>query len=285
MYLFTKALVTNSRGNVLTLQLGDVSNGIEVRDVSGLDPVKATLVSSSFANQDGEIYQSSRRGSRNITMKLGIQEVPGTSTLLAVRRMVYSIFQPKDQVTLTFYVDDTDDLVEDGYQIIGRVESCQSPMFSQDPEVDISILCFDPDFIDPVAVMAYGLTSVDVNPTFFLYTGTVDTGFTATISVHANISEFSLLYKDPLNMVWTMDVAYPFLVGDFVGINTSPGMKSAVLERASVTSSILYAVSPQSTWAKFAPGDNHLQLSVPGDVVVGGSISATIAYNKRFGAL
>jgi hypothetical protein len=285
VYLFTKALVTNSQGNVLTLQLGDLSGGIEVRDISGLDPVKATLVSSSFANQDGEIYQSSRRGPRNITMKLGLQEVPGTSTLLAVRRMVYSIFRPKDQVTLTFYVDDTDDSIEDGYQIVGRVESCQSSMFSQDPEVDVSIVCFDPDFVDPVAVMTYNMTSVDVNPTYFPYVGTVETGFAATISVHHAISEFSLIYKDPGNMTWTMDVAYPFLVGDFVRIVTTPGIKEATLTRGSTQSSILYAISPQSTWAKFAPGDNHLQLSVPGDVVVGGSISATIAYLKRFGEL
>jgi Phage tail protein len=285
VYLFTKALVTNSRGNVLTLQLGDLSNGIEVRDVSGLDPVKATLVSSSFAGQDGEIYQSSRRGPRNITMKLGIQEVPGVSTLLTVRRSIYSIFRPKDQVTLKFYVDDTDDLIEDGYQIVGRVESCQSPMFSQDPEVDISILCFDPDFIDPVEVLAYNLTSVDVNSTYFPYAGTVETGFAVTISVHAAISAFSLIYKDPGNMIWTMDVAYPFLVGDFVKIITTPGIKEATLTRGGTQSSILYAVSPQSTWAKFAPGDNHLQLSVPGDVVVGGSISATVAYLKRFGEL
>lgn len=285
MSLFTKVVVTTSQGNGLTLQLGDLSNGIEVRDISGLDPVKATLVSSSFANQDGEVYQSSRRGPRNITMKLGLKPDPALSTVLALRRNVYTIFRPKIQVTLTFYVDDTDDSIEDGYQISGYVESCQSSMFSADPEVDVSIMCFDPDFIDPNAVMTYGLTSVDVNPTFFLYSGTVDTGFSATISVHANISEFSILYKDPENRVWSMDIAYPFLVGDFVGIGTTPGNKVAVLVRSSTNSSILYAVSPQSTWAKFTPGDNHLQLSVPGDVVVGGSISATIAYFKRFGEL
>lgn len=278
-------MVTTSQGNGLTLQLGDLSNGIDVQDISGLDPVKATLVSSSFANQDGEVYQSSRRDKRNITMKLGLDPDPSLTTVLALRRAVYSIFRPKTEITLKFYVDDTDDAVEDGYQIVGRVESCQSPMFAQEPVVDISIICFDPDFIDPVDVLTSGITSVDVSPTYFPYSGTVETGFTATISVHAAISEFTLIYKDPSNHTWNMDFASPLLVGDFVRIGTTPGSKEATLIRSSVESSILYAISPQSTWAQFAPGDNHLQLYVPGDVVTGGSISATIAYLKRFGEL
>lgn len=283
--MFTKVLVTTSQGNGLTLQLGDLSNGIVVKDISGLDPVKATLVSSSFANQDGGVYQSSRRESRNITMKLGLDPDPALSSLLALRRNVYSIFRPKSQVTLKFYVDDTDDAIEDGYQIVGYVETCQSPMFSADPEVDISIMCFDPDFIDPNAVMTYGMTSVDTNPTYFPYVGTVDTGYAATISVHAAISAFSLIYKDPGNHTWNMDFSIALAVGDYVRVVTTPGIKEATLTRAGVNSSILYAVSPQSTWAKFAPGDNHLQLYVAGDVVTGGSLSATIAYFKRFGEL
>lgn len=278
-------MATTSQGNGLTLQLGDVSSGLTVMDISGLDPVKATLVSSSFANQDGGVYQSSRRDSRNITMKLGLDPDPALASVLALRRFVYSIFRPKSEVTLKFFVDDTDDAIEDGYQIVGRVESCLSPMFAQQPQVDISIMCFDPDFVDPVQVVTTGITSVDASPTYFLYDGTVETGFAATISVHAAISEFSLIYKDGLNQLWNMDFAIPLLAGDFVRVVTTPGSKEATLIRAGVYSSILYAVSPQSTWAEFAPGDNHLQLYVSGDVVTGGSLSATVAYNKRFGEL
>jgi hypothetical protein len=283
--LFTKVLATTSQGNGLTIQLGDVASGITVKDISGLDPVKATLVSSNFANQDGGVYQSSRRDSRNITMKLGLDPDPAVATVLSLRRIIYSIFRPKSEVTLTFYVDDTDDAVEDGYQIVGRVESCTSPMFAEQPELDISIMCFDPDFFDPVQVTVPGITSVDASPTYFPYIGTAETGFAATISVHAAISEFSIIYKDGLNQTWNMDFAIPLLVGDFIRVVTTPGIKEATLTRAGTSSSILYAVSPQSTWAKFAPGDNHLQLYVSGDVVVGGSLTATISYLKRFGEL
>ena len=282
--MLTKMEVLTSQGNLLTVQLGDISNGIEIRDISGLDPVKATLSSSPFANQDGEVYQSSRRGSRNITMKLGLVPDPTVTDVLTLRRSVYSYFRPKSEVTLIFYADDTDDLVEDGYHIVGRVEYCQSPMFTQDPEVDISIICYDPDFVDPVSVSASGITSIDLAPTHFSYVGTVETGFTLTIGVAEAISEFTVSYKDPSNVTWTMDVAIPLLVGDTVKIVTVPGSKEASLIRAGVTSSMLYAVSPQSAWPQFSPGDNYVQLLVTGDTSPA-ALTATLAYFKRFGEL
>ena len=64
--------VTNSRGFTLDLPLEDISGGFIVKGIEGLGPVKATLVSSSFANMDGEQYHSSRRKARNLIVKLGL---------------------------------------------------------------------------------------------------------------------------------------------------------------------------------------------------------------------
>ena len=59
--LLSEVTVVNSRGLQLNLPLSDISGGIVVRNIDGLDPTKATLVSSGFANQNGEQYHSSRR--------------------------------------------------------------------------------------------------------------------------------------------------------------------------------------------------------------------------------
>jgi hypothetical protein len=272
--------VTTSQGALLTLQLGDESTGIDILDITGLDPVKATIVSSSFANQDGAIYQSSRRDTRNIVMKLGLDPDPAVTDVLTLRRYVYSFFRPKSQVTLKFYVDDADDTVEDGYQISGVVESCESEMFTQTPEVDISIINFDPDFIDPNPVTVTGMTTADTDATYFPYAGTVETGITLTLNINQSLTEFSLYYVDGSQATWTMDVAYPFVAGDLVTISTVPGSKFAQLTRAGVTTSILYAVSPQSVWAQLAPGDNWFRLFASGT-----SNPGSIAYSKRFGEL
>lgn len=279
--MFTKVEATNSQGSLLTLQLGDVSGGINVENITGLDPVKATLVSSSFANQDGAVYQSSRRDTRNIVLTLGLDPDPTLNTVLSLRRYVYSFFRPKDQITLKFYVDDTDDSIEDGYLIAGVVESCLSEMFAQEPVINISVMCFDPDFQDPIPVNVTELQSTDIVSTEVDYGGTTPTGLVFTVNVNQTLSEFSIYFVDPSNNTWSMDVSASFVTGDTVTISTVPGNKYATLLRAGVTSSILYAVSLQSTWYQFAPGTNRIRLHAASSTAMPGSFS----YVKRYGEL
>jgi hypothetical protein len=271
---------TNSQGSLLTLQLGDVSSGINVQNITGLDPVKATLVSSSFADQDGAVYQSSRRDTRNIVMTLEIDPDPTVMSVLALRRILYRQFRPKDQISLKFYVDDADDSIEDGYQISGVVESCESAMFSQTSVLTVSVICFDPDFYDPIPVTVTGLETTDSVATYFPYTGSVDTGITFVLNVNRSVSAFSLYYVDANLQTWTMDFAYALVAGDVVTISTVPGNKYASLVRAGVTSSVLYAISPQSVWPKFAPGDNWFRVYASG-----AAIPASVSYTKRYGEL
>ena len=275
---------TNSQGSLLTLQLGDDSSGINIQNITGLDPVKATIVSSSFANQDGAIYQSSRRDTRNIVLTLELDPDPNITDVLSLRRYVYSFFRPKDQITLKYYVDDTDDASEDGYLIAGVVESCESPMFVQDPIVTISVMCLDPDFTDPVTATSASMTSADSAATYFQYKGTVPAGYVATLNFDAAVTEFTLYYTDANLTNWTMDFAYAFEVGDALTVSTIPGNKYATLVRAGVTSSVLYGVSPQSIWSQLAPGDNWLRIYISGDTLPG-KINGTVTYNTRFGEL
>lgn len=279
--MFTKMEATNSQGSLLTLQLGDTSSGINIQDITGLDPVKATIVSTSFANQDGAVYQSSRRDTRNIVLTLELCPDPMVTNVLGLRRSIYDIFTPKDNISLKFYVDDTDDATEDGYFITGYVESCESPMMVQDPIVTISVINPDPDFVDPVVKTITGITTADVSATDMGYLGTVPSGFVATISPNASCSELTMYYTDPTGTIWTMDFAYALLAGDVLTISTVPGSKYATLVRAGVTSSVLYAVSPQSIWPQLAKGSNSLQFVAVG----GGSFPVSVTYTARFGAL
>lgn len=277
--MFTKVEVRNSQGALLTLQLGDTTNGYSLVDVTGLDQVKATLVGSAFANQPGAVFQSARRDTRQITFKIEFDVDYATTTLRALRNNLYSIFRTQTQVQLKFFVDDANDSIEDGYVINARVESTPSPMFAQVPEVDITLICYDPDFVDPVPVIVTGMTTTDPVATLIDYVGTIETGIVFNIYVNRTLSEFVIYYTDGVDST-NMDVVGSFLAGDQVTISTTPGNKYATLLRAGVASSILYAVSPQSDWMMLAPGNNWLRASAAG---VG--IPCTITYNKRFGAL
>lgn len=279
--MFSKLVVAgDGLAEPLTLQLGDAFGGIIIRNIAGLDPVKATLSSSTFATQPGSIFQGSRRDTRNITMKLGIEPDPATQTVRSVRKTIYNYFRPETERILKFYVDDIDDTLEDGYQILGRIETCESPMFTDDPEVNISIICYDPDFYDPIPVTVSGMTTADSSATYFPYEGTIDTGIEITINVNRSVSEIILYYVDANLVTWSMDIVSTFLAGDTITISTVTGQKEANLLRGGVTTSMLYAISPQSVWPQLSQGDNWFRF-----YATGAAIPGSITYTKRFGEL
>ena len=136
--------VRNQTGSLLALGLEDISQGVYIKEIDGLDPVKAVLVSSSFANMDGEQYQSARREKRNIVIKLALDPDYAGATVRQLRRRLYNFFMPKTAVKLRFWAEG-----EPTVDIQGRVESFDSPQFTKEPSATISILCFEPDFYDP----------------------------------------------------------------------------------------------------------------------------------------
>ena len=71
-------------GGVLTLPIYDATN-FQIKDIQGLDPVKANIVTSNFANIDGGQFQSSRREMRNLVIKLGIDSFGVGYTVQEVR--------------------------------------------------------------------------------------------------------------------------------------------------------------------------------------------------------
>jgi hypothetical protein len=260
--MLTEVQVYNFQGSLLTMQLGEISNGIIVKRIEGLDPVKANIVSSSMANMDGAQYQSSRREIRNIVLTLGLEPDYLNEEVADVRKRLYGYFMPNSTVDLRFVMDDGN-----AFNISGRVETLQTPLFAQEPEVSISIICFDPDFLrsteDQFAdVVFISGNSVSNTLTFNIENpGTVETGIGFHFSPTRNVNEFTL-YNEPQNgRLQIMDFSIPLLAFDTLTINTVPGDKSILHYRNNnLLGSALYGLSPQSTWIELAPGDNAFRM-------------------------
>jgi len=77
-----------------------------------------------------------------------------------------------------------------------------------------------------------------------------------------------------------LDFAAPLLSGDEIRISTVPGEKGAWLTRASVESSVLYGIPPQSGWPYFEQGTNELRVYATGT-----AIPYTVEYITRYGGL
>lgn len=273
--MLTKVEVYTAQNEMLAFPLQDVSGGYLVKDIEGLDPVKATIVSSPFAKRDGTQYQNSRRDNRNIVIKLGIEPDYITNSVPELRSQLYRFFMPKRRVSLRFYVDGV-------YfaDISGRVESCQSPMFTPDPEVDISVLCFDPDFTAAGSVVVSGNTVADATEMPISYPGTVEVGGVFVLSVDRAISEFTINNQGPGAEYQTLDFAHPLSAGDVLTISTVSGAKRATLTRAGSDSSVLYGISPASSWINLYPGINQFRV-----LAEGAPIPYTFEYLAKYGGL
>lgn len=273
--MLTKVEVRTPRGDLLVLELEDISDGLIIRDLGGLGPVKATLVSSGYAGLDGSQYQSSRRESRNITMQLELDPDPVTDTVRSLRKRLYNFFMTKAEVSLRFHLQDG--LIVD---ILGRVESCEPAVFVQEPAVDVSIMCFDPDFYDPTPTLLPGNTTAGSTETVVTYDGEIETGFVFTLNVNRALSEFTIYHDPPNDTMRTLDFSASLVSGDVLVISTINGNKGATLTRSGVTSSVLYAISPQSNWLALEPGDNGLRVYAEG-----AAIPYTIEYSTKYGGL
>lgn len=276
--MLSRVEVTTKSGSLLRLPLEDVENGYILASVDGLDPVKATIVSSSFANQDGEQYHSSRREKRNLKMNLDYEPDYQTNSVTSLRNRLYSFLMPKSEVTLRFVHDDGLEVT-----ILGRVESFDAPIFNKDPDASISLLSFDPDFIDPVPVSISGSTTESTTNPVIDYAGTVETGIVLTLAVNRAESAFTIYHIPPDGTMRQLDFAASLLAGDEVKISTVSGDKYATLKRAGVVSKVLYAIPPQSNWIQLEPeqgGTNNLRV-----YATGAPIPYTIEYFTRYGGL
>lgn len=274
--MLTQVDITNSRSNTLQLPLMDASNGYAVRDIEGLDPVKATLTSSSIAQLDGAQPQNARRDIRNITMKIGLSPDYIANTVDSLRSGLYDYLMPKSNIDLSFYKDGV------VYAVVsGQVESFDNTMFSADPEVDISIICYNPDFSAPAQVSTDLNTTNGTDTNTFTYTGTSDTGVIFTLSIDRTATSFTLYNTAPDNTVQVMAVNGSFVTGDVVTINTIPGSRVVTLTRGGITTSVLFYLDPTSTWITFQKGDNDFR-AFYNDVT---PIPYTLAYTPLFGGI
>lgn len=264
------------QGDLLNLELEDTSSGYIVADIDGLDPVKAILVSSSFANGDGEYFQSSRREPRNIKFRLELDPDPEVETVRQLRTKLYKFFMPESEVRLRFFLED--DLEVD---IVGRVESCETAHFAQEPAVDISIMCFDPDFYELTPIVVPGTTTAGEVPITIEYEGSIETGFKLVMDVDRDLPEFTIYHVLPDDQIKTLEFNNaPLLAGDVLTISTIFGSKGVSMVRAGTTYPLLFGVSPQSVWLQLVPGTNAIRVYATGD-----DIPLTIEYTNKYGGL
>ena len=274
--MITNIDISSAQGGVLSLPVQNVVTGFPILGIEGLEPVKATLVSTVFAQQKGAQYQGGRREPRNLKLTLGYEpNWVGGETVAGLRKQLYSTLMPQSSVTMVFSQDDGPDVT-----MYGVVESFESPLFSKDPTTDVVIIGYDPDFIIPTAVLLNGTSVTDSTMTEFEYDGTVETGILFKLLVDRSITGFTLYHQGNDGIPHSMLVAVTAVSGDVITISTVSGNKFATLTHSGSDSSILYGIAPQADWFELLPGTNQIRAELSGT-----TIPWTVEYITRYGGL
>lgn len=251
---------------------------IQIRNIDGLDPVKASVSTSPRGYVDGVTYTGSDIPARNIVLTIHPNPDWRLWTFESLRRLIYQYFMPKRPVRLVFYSDDIGPV-----EISGIVEGVTVNQFSKDPEMQVSIICPDPYFtaVDPTVitgqtVRAGGATVV------VPYAGTVESGVVVKVTYTSgtNPTSIGIQLNDPslgyFNVVAGVNNTLYF---EMSSIPMAKFVQNIDLNTG-VINNLLSDVEDGSTWLVLEPGDN--QFSVVTDQ---GVQDWELTFYERFGGL
>lgn len=274
--MLSEVEVVSNRGSILTMPLADISDGIVIADIEGLDPVKATIITTSSANQNGTQFHNVILDDRNIKITIEMHPDEVTQTVASIRAKLYEFFMSSFALKFTFRTEEGLEV-----EIFGRVESFDNAHFTAEPSVVVSVICFDPIFIDPELESIDGSTVSTATNFEIDYVGSFKTSVIFTLTLDRDLSEFTIYSTMPDGSIRNLDFALAMLSGDVLVIDTTPGNKTITQYRGgSVLAYPLYAVSPQSSWIEIQPGTNIFRV-----YATGAAIPFTLEYHNRYGGL
>lgn len=270
--------VTNHNNESLTMELEHPEkSGLNVIDITGLGPPKATINSSEVATIDGGIFTSARTTQRNIVITLGMMFYP---TIEDSRLLTYKYFPIKKPVHLEIETD------RRNAECYGYVESNVPVIFSEKEQTQISIVCPDPFFyekgleevafagVHPLFEFPFSNESLtenliefgnimDDNRAIIDYIGDVDTGVFIVVHVMSGTAENLTIWNVGTREKIRIDTAkiqrltgITFSQGDDIEINTKTGEKYIRLLHDGKYYNIISCINKDADWFQLTTGYN-----------------------------
>lgn len=278
--MLTKVQVFSQRegADILSLNeaVGPEMDLIQIRNIEGLDPVKAAIATTSFGSADGAAMTGNRIDTRNIVFTLHPNPDWANWTFEALRRVLYKYFMPKSYVKMIFYTEEIPPV-----KIYGYVEDCQPNLFSNDPEFVISVICPDPYFMAVSPTVLSGTS----------YDGSTPIDYDGDIEIGIHLDIYFPLLDGPTQIKILMDDK-SFIINDSEGVvngirrfsmNSLLGKK--YIRQIDVNTGRVYNMLPYAQvgyqWPVLRPGLRTFNVIVNSP----SGVDWTLTYIKRYGGL
>lgn len=251
---------------------------IQIRNIDGLDPVKASVSTSPRAVIDGVMYTGSSIPSRNIVLTIHPNPDWINWTHDALRKLIYQYFMPKRPVRLVFESDNMAPV-----EISGIVEGVTANQFTKDPEFLVSIICPDPYFtsVDPIVVTGQAIRAGG-NVTVVPYNGTVEAGIVVRVTFTSGTEPTDIGIQLGSPAISYFDVVATVNGMLYFEVSSIPMQKYVqnVNIGTGVIDNLLSDVAEGSVWAVLQPGDNEFSV-----VTNQGVQDWELTFFERFGGL
>jgi len=254
---------------------------IQIRNITGLNPVKAAVTTSPYGSVDGASYTGSSVLGRNIVLTLHPNPDWDNWTFEGLRKLIYSYFMPKRNTRLVFF---SDDMVP--VEISGVVESVEVNMFSKDQEFLVSIVCPDPYFIalDPTVVTGQTVRAGVGAPVIVEYNGTIETGMNVKVTAVTapNPTDIGIQIGDPQIVYFATQASVdPTLYFEMNSVAMRKYVQNVNIGTGVITN-LLSKIHVQegSAWPLLQPGENEFFV-----ITDQGVQDWELSFYERFGGL
>lgn len=234
-----------------------------VKGITGLNPVNASINTGVLATTDGAIFNSSRKGQRNIVILVAIN---GDVEKNRLRLYKYA---PTKYPIRFYFKNESRDVFIDGY-----VESHEVDHFENGQAAQISIICPQPffqsvedsntEFAALTPLFKFSFFTDSENPIIFseieqnseqniVNNGDVETGIIIDLRA-SSVVQNPIIYNRDTGEKFALNITMQ--EGDAIQINTNSGQKSVMLTRNGVESNIINSAGIDNDWFVLRYGDN-----------------------------
>jgi len=311
--------VTNHTGKSMMCELANPwKEGLAVASIDGLGPGQATINVADISSMDGGLFNSARKGTRNIVLNLIFVD-HDTLSIEDIRRKCYVYFPLKKHVKLK--ITTSDGKTNKDFYIDGYVESNEPVPFSSQEGTTISIICPQPFFYksssqeqrfsissNPEFSFAFSkvpedgteLLMGDVVPdvvTDVYYEGDADVGIVVemvfksdidldsienkTIRINNSLTNTANIFslEKVVNLAAEQIEDYNGITaGDKLTISTIVGEKGLIYTHDGVEYNVLSAVEPTGEWVYLTTGSNYLVIKKDGAIEITASVKNKTYY-------
>lgn len=311
--------VTNHTGKSMMCELANPwKEGLAVASIDGLGPGQATINVADISSKDGGLFNSARKGTRNIVFSLIFVDHDRLS-IEDLRRKCYTYFPLKKNIKIKITTSDGKSYKD--FFIDGYVESNDPSIFSSREGATISVICpqpyfykstsqeqrfsisSNPDFVfafskipeDNTELLMGDIVSYVVSNVY--YEGDADTGITLDITFRTNVDH------DPENPqtiridnsltntanIFSLEkiknIVSEFIenfsgivAGDRIVLSTIVGEKSLTYIHDGVSYNVLGAMEPAGEWVTLTSGSNYLVIDKDANLEITASVKNKIYY-------